>query len=53
MVVAFTTTTLVADAEAKCTLAPVTKPEPVMVTDVPPATVPAEGDSDVTVGTGS
>ena len=50
MVVLFTTTTLVAAALPKVTVAPVAKFVPVIVTAVPPATGPLFGDTPVTVG---
>jgi hypothetical protein len=52
MVVLFTTTTLVAAALPKLTVAPVTKFVPVIVTAVPPDVDPLVGDTLVTVGTG-
>src|SRR5262249_52427134 len=50
MVVAFMTTTLVAALPPKETVAPATKPVPVIVTAVPPAAGPLLGLTDVTVG---
>src|SRR5215469_6731920 len=50
IVVLFTTTTLVADALPKVTVAPETKFVPVMVTAVPPDVVPVLGLTLVTVG---
>ena len=45
-----TTVTLVAAAAPKLTVAPETKPVPVMVVGVPPAVEPAVGLTAVTVG---
>ena len=50
MVVAFTTTTLVAAAVPNVTVAPVAKFVPVTVTDVPPAVEPVFGETLVTAG---
>ena len=50
MVVLLTTTTLVAAAEPKVTVAPAAKFVPVIVTAVPPATGPLLGDTLLTVG---
>src|SRR5262249_12235010 len=50
MVVAFMTTTLVAALPPKDTVAPLTKPVPVMVTGVPPAAGPLLGVTLVTDG---
>jgi hypothetical protein len=50
IVVAFTTTTLVAAALPNVTVAPVTKLVPVIVTAVPPAVDPLLGLTLVTVG---
>ena len=44
------TTTPVAAAVPKDTVAPGTKPEPASVTVVPPATGPASGETEMTVG---
>ena len=52
-VVAEVTVTLLALEVPKSTVAPVTNPVPVIVTEVPPATGPAVGTMLVTVGTGS
>ena len=49
--VLFTTTTLLAAALPKVTVAPVAKFVPVIVTAVPPPTGPLFGDTPVTVGT--
>jgi hypothetical protein len=48
--VLLTTTTLVADTPPNETVSPVAKFVPVIVTDVPPAVVPLDGDTLVTVG---
>ena len=50
MVVLFTTTTLVAEADPKVTVAPEAKFVPVIVTEVPPATTPLFGLTLLTVG---
>ena len=50
IVVLFTTTTLVAEADPNVTVAPAAKFVPVIVTAVPPATTPLLGDTLVTVG---
>ena len=47
-----TTTMLVAAAPPIVTDAPLKKPVPVIVTDVPPAVVPELGEMPVTVGAG-
>jgi hypothetical protein len=52
MVVPFTTTTLVAAAAPKVTVAPEAKFVPVIVTPVPPTVDPVFGDTLVTVGGG-
>ena len=52
MVVEFTTTTPVAATPPKVTVAPLTKPVPVMVTLVPPPVVPEGGLTFVIVGAG-
>jgi hypothetical protein len=52
IIVALETTRFVASAEPKETVAPFTNPVPLIVTVVPPAAGPANGDTDVTVGTG-
>src|SRR3954454_9263685 len=49
MVVALTTTTFVAAAPPKVTVAPVTKPLPLIVTAWPPVVLPAGGVTEVTV----
>ena len=49
--VALTTTTMVATAVPKFTVAPVAKFVPVIVTDVPPAVGPLFGETALTVGT--
>jgi hypothetical protein len=48
--VAETTTTVVAASEPKSTSAAETKPEPVIVTVVPPARTPDEGLTEPTTG---
>ena len=48
-----TKTILVAGIPAKVTLAPVTKPVPVIVTAVPPAGKPPMGEIALTVGAGA
>jgi hypothetical protein len=48
--VAFTTLTLVAATPPTVTVAPLTKFVPVIVIGVPPAEVPLDGDTEVTVG---
>jgi hypothetical protein len=50
MLVALTTTTLVAAVPPKVTVAPAAKFVPVIVTGVPPAVVPVFGDRLTTVG---
>ena len=50
MLVALTTVTPVAAVPPKVTVAPLTKPVPVMVTDVPPVERPLVGLTAVTVG---
>jgi hypothetical protein len=50
MVVAFTTTTLVAAVPPKLTVAPAAKFVPVIVTEVPPDVDPLFGDTVLTVG---
>src|ERR1044072_2443671 len=52
MVVELTTLTLVADAPPNVTVAPVMKPVPLMVTDLPPAVLPDGGVTDVTLPIG-
>src|SRR4051812_14117436 len=47
--VALTTTTLVAAEPPKVTVAPLLKPVPAIVTDVPPRVVPLGGVTEVTV----
>ena len=47
-----TTATFVAAAPPMVTVAPVRKPVPVIVTEVPPAVVPELGEMLVTVGAG-
>jgi hypothetical protein len=48
----FTTTTPVAAVPPNFTVAPARKPVPVIVTEVPPLTVPLLGEIEVTVGAG-
>jgi hypothetical protein len=50
IVVAFITTTDVAGLPPISTVAPLTKPVPLIVTFVPPAVVPEDGAMPVTVG---
>src|SRR5438309_2383137 len=50
MLVALTTTTVVAAAPPTVTVAPATKPVPVRVTAVPPAVGPLLGAIDISVG---
>jgi hypothetical protein len=50
IVVGFTTTTLVGALPSIVTVAPLTKPVPVMVTGVPPSTEPEFGEIVVIVG---
>jgi hypothetical protein len=52
MDVALTTFTLVAAVPPRLTVAPVRKPVPVIVTEVPPLAVPVFGVTEVTVGAG-
>ena len=52
IVVLFVTETFVAEAPPKETVAPGTKPVPVIVTDVPPFVVPLFGEIEDTVGAG-
>ncbi len=52
IVVLLLTLTPVADVPPNFTVAPVRKPVPVMVTDVPPAVVPDTGEIELTVGAG-
>ena len=47
-----TKVTAVAGVPPKLTVAPVRKPDPAMVTIVPPAVVPDNGESEVIVGGG-
>ena len=51
--VAETKTTLVAATPPMVTDIPVINPVPVIVTAVPPANAPTEGDTDATVGAGA
>ena len=53
MEVELTTVTLVAAVPPMLTVAPLEKPVPVMVTDVPPLVVPEVGEMAVTVGAGA
>ncbi len=53
IVVPFTTVTPVAAVPPNVTVAPLTKPVPVIVTAVPPATAPVGGATEVTVGAGN
>ena len=53
MEVELTTVTLVAAVPPKLTVAPVEKPVPVMVTNVPPLVGPEVGEIAVTVGAGA
>jgi hypothetical protein len=53
MEVELTTVTLVAAVPPKLTVAPLEKPVPVMVTDVPPLVVPEVGEIADTVGAGA
>jgi hypothetical protein len=52
MEVLLVTTTLVAAVPPNVTVAPLRKPVPVMVTEVPPAELPEFGETLVTVGAG-
>jgi hypothetical protein len=53
ILVELTTMTFVAAVPPMVTVAPVTKPVPVMVTPVPPAKGPLPGEIDVTYGGGA
>ena len=50
--VLLTTVTAVAAVPPKLTVAPVKKPVPLIVTDVPPLVLPEDGETPVTVGAG-
>jgi hypothetical protein len=52
MEVLFTTTTLLAAAPPKVTVAPARKPVPVIVTPLPPLLDPELGEIELTVGAG-
>src|SRR5581483_5829634 len=52
IVVLFATATFVAALPPNVTVAPLAKPVPVIVTDVPPAVVPELGEMPLTVGAG-
>ncbi len=53
IVVLLTTLTFVAAVKPILTLAPATKPVPLIVTEVPPAVVPEFGEMPLTVGAGN